>query len=189
MSNNSMNTIDAAALETTRTKVLRDIKKTRRAVDAMRTIADHFNGVYCTRRLLPQLTALFPSASHTYMSDPDYGGNIYLSIHYGSTYFPENTDEIFLCKAENRRIDGDAMRKAAERDAIRAGEKEEDLQRLDEVVAAYNAVAAEYAEIYEDMRTWFSEIPYADYQLSTQAATRRKETNAISLGLFARKYA
>ena len=185
MSNYSLNAIDAATLETTRTKILGDIKRTRRAVEGMRAIANHFDGVYCTRRILPQLTALFPSAQHVYMGDPDFVGNIYLTVSYG---YPDS-DEIFLCKADNRRIDGAELNARAEKQAVSAGTSEDHLQRIEEVVSAYNTIAADYAEIYEDMREWFSDIPYADYQLQNQVKARRKASDALTLRMFARKYA
>ena len=185
MSNSTMSIIDAPTLETTRMKVRASIEKKRRAVEGLRAIAKHFDGTYCTRRILPQLTALFPTATHSYMGDPDYVGNINLTISYGYM----DSDEFTLCKADNRRIDGAELNARAEKLAVSAGTAEDHLQHITETVSAYNAVAADYAEIYEDMREWFSDIPYADYQLCTQARDRRKENEALTLRMFARKYA
>ena len=181
----SLDTIDAAKLATAKAKVLDDIKEDRRRSAAMRAIAKHFAGAYCTRRLLPQLAALFPDAKHVYIGEPDYGRRIYLYLCYGF----QNDDCIYLCTSDDRHIDGARLNADADSAAARAERSEAHLQRLDETVSAYNAIAADYAEIYSQMREWFSEIPYADYNLTRQAEARREKSDAITLRTFARKYA
>lgn len=162
MSYNTLGTIDAERLETARTKALADIRKDRREAAALRIVADKLNGQYITKRIEPQLVGLFPGACRTWLSQ-SYN-HVGLTISY-SDINCNDRDYITICSTDNRRIDRAALIAKAEQKEKGARSLEASLEHIKPLVNAYNAIAAQYAEIHDDLYQFFSEIPYADYEL------------------------
>lgn len=162
MSYNTLRTIDAEHLETTRTKTLADIRKNRREAAALRIAADRLNGQYITKRIEPQLVSLFPGACRAYLSQ-SYN-RVELTISYSASNYNDR-DCITICNTDNRRIDRAVLIARAEQNEKRARALEAALEHIEPLVNAYNAIAAQYAEIHDDLYQFFDEIPYADYEL------------------------
>lgn len=182
MSYNTLGTIDAEHLEAARTKALAEIRKDRREAAALRIVADKLNGQYITKRIEPQLASLFPDARRVYLGKSNYSNNVDLTISYSDSNYYDR-DCITICSADNRRIDRAAMIARAEENEKRARALEAALEHIEPLVNAYNATAAQYAEIHDDLYQFFDEIPYADYELERKyraSYTPEKFAEAIS---------
>lgn len=162
MSYNTLEIINAEKLESARIKALAEIRKNRRQAAALRIIADKLDGLYITKRIEPQLTNLFPGVCRAYISQSyNY---VDLNLAYSFTNYSDR-DSIFLCSIENRRIDRAAIIKRADKMEKSACALESSLEHIQQLVDAYNTIASQYAEIYNDLYQFFDEIPYADYEL------------------------
>lgn len=164
MNYNSLGTIDAEHLEAARTKALADIHKDRREAAALRIVADKLDGQYITKRIEPQLVGLFPGACRAYLSQSNYCNNVDLTISYSASNYNDR-DRITICSTDNRRIDRAALIARVEQKEKDARALEAALEHIEPLVNAYNAIAAQYAEIHDDLYQFFAEIPYADYEL------------------------
>ena len=162
MSWNTIRRIDDDAREEARKKAQERVSRKRRNAAAVRLIAEKISGKYLTKRIDQDLVSLFPSAAHVYLTQ-SYG-NVHLSIQYRAMNYHDR-DEIFLCSTENRRLDGAALLRRSDVLEQEATEIERALQSFDTVVETYNVIAARYAEVYANLKTFFHEIPEADYTL------------------------
>ena len=163
MSNYTLKAIDHKAFLAARTNSQESIMYKRRTADEMIIIADEFDGAYVTKSIIPKLQARFPKASRMYLDQSKYSSMITLTIGYGTTY--DNRDEFTICDKEKRRINGEALRKATESKIDEADEEQAELDRLEETVKHYNAIADAYAEIENDLRRFFHDLPYADFHM------------------------
>ena len=158
----SLDTIDKESVESARNKAVAKILKERREAAAMRLIADKLSGQYITKRIEPQLAAIFPDAGRTFLSQ-SYSSVSAVVVYDEANY--SDRDSIFLCDTGNRRLDRTAIIARAERQEKEARALELSLQHIEDMVDAYNDIAARYAEIREDLSQFFPDIPWADYEL------------------------
>ncbi len=161
MNYNHLGRIDAEDMEAARTKAFAAIREDRRVAAALRIIADKLNSQYITKRIEPQLVDMFPGACRAYLSQ-SYN-HVELTISYSVSNYSDR-DCITICNTDNRRIDRAAMIARAEQNEKRARALEAALEHIEPLVNAYNAIAAQYAEIHDDLYQFFDEIPYADYE-------------------------
>ena len=161
MSSNTLNAIDQEAFIAAQIKGQESINRERRTAAEMMIIADEFDGAYVTEAIIQKLQARFPEASGLHLNKYRYSSIITLTICHAGTY--DNCDEFTICDKTNRRINGDALRKAAKSKVDASDAEQYAIDRLDETVKRYNAIAGAYAEIASDMRRFFPDLPYADY--------------------------
>lgn len=163
----SLNTIDKESVESARNKAVAKILKKRREAAATRLIADKLSGQYITKRIEPQLAAIFPDADHTFLSQ-SYSSVSAVVVYDKANY--SDHDSIFLCNTSNRRLDRTAIIARAEHQEKEARALELSLQHIEDMVDAYNDMAARYAEIREDLSHFFPDIPWADYELERRSS-------------------
>lgn len=163
MSYYTLKAIDRETFVTASMKGREEITRKRRAAHEMMIIASEFDGAYVTKAIIPKLQARFPEASRLYLDQSRYSSIITLTIGYGATY--DNCDEFTICDKEKRRIDGKALQETAKSNLQEASNEQAALDRLEETVKRYNAIADAYAEIENELNHFFHDLPYADYHL------------------------
>lgn len=163
MSNYTLKAIDNETFVAARMKGREKIARECRTAHEMMIVASEFDGAYVTKAIIPKLQSRFPEASRVYLDQSRYSSIITLTIGYGSTY--DNCDEFTICAKDNRRINGEALREAAKSKLQDASAEQTTLDRLEETVKHYNAIADAYAVIENDLRHFFHDLPYADYRL------------------------
>ena len=162
MSRYYLDIINTEETENARKKAAAAISGDRRRAAIKRIVAEKLKGQYITKRIEPNLLAMFPGAVRCYMSQ-SYD-HVDLTVTYSATNY-NNRETIILCQTDNRRIDAEKLIQSAEQNEREAAALEATLQHIEGLVAAYNGIAEQYAAIHSDMNKLFDEIPYADYSL------------------------
>ena len=152
MSRYYLDIINAEETENARKKAAAAISGDRRRAAIKRIVAEKLKGQYITKRIEPNLLAMFPGAVRCYMSQ-SYD-HVDLTVTYSATNY-NNRETIILCQTDNRRIDAEKLIQSAEQNEREAAALEATLQHIEGLVAAYNGIAEQYAAIHSDMNKLF----------------------------------
>lgn len=166
MSNYYFDRLTPDKIQQAREHALKNISQERRRASALRAIAEKLPNAYVTKRIEDKLLNAIPGATRVYLRNPSYTcGNVSLGIYYESSRYDDSI-EINLCPAENRRIDAESLIACADNVDKETDEQEAKLAHLEEAAAAYNRLADQYARIYNVLYAFlYSSIPNADYDL------------------------
>lgn len=163
--NNQMSIVSPDMLSAATGDLVKRIRYETDAAAAYNAIASAFAGKLLTKRYLPQLAAMFPSASRVYISG-SYYGRITVEIQMGRNYYGDGTHNLSIMIAdyraeEKRRVDKAYMVKQFDIHRKEAAKSQKMLDRLPEMTAQYNALATAYAAIRDSLPYG---LPYADYE-------------------------
>ena len=163
MSQYTMNIISDDEANAAYARGVREARRLRERARAVRRIADALDGAYITKRLDVKLRELFPDASYIGVGKDRYNNRKEVHLHPYRNMSYNDAWYINLHGGDDNRVDGEAMRKDADRNDAEAARKDDELTRLYSIICQYNALAKAYAGIYDSLRAFHSEIPGADW--------------------------
>lgn len=171
MSTYSMNTISLEDANKAYSKAVREARLLRERAKVERMIADALDGAYITKRLDAKLAELLPAGicERAYISAIGAGSLKYVHVHPVGIHSYDECWEIALWNGDEKRVNGEKVRKAAQGHEDEAGKIEKALEHFAELVGTYNALATAYAGIYDDLHVFFDELVYADYSARKRA--------------------
>ena len=167
MSNHyNMDRITPEMIEKKKLEAANENKKELRRAQAMRAVAENMDGAYITKRVEEKILSLIPDAERVFMYQPSYGDYVELSVSYPDTRNYGDGVSFRLCDTSNRRLNGKELLESAAKIEAKQEKNQRILEHLDEIAAAYNDLADQYARIYPALYDFFyDDVPYADYDL------------------------
>lgn len=164
MSNYILHSISNDKVREAKEKAKNRVEQCRRTSEAQRIVAERFDGTYITKRIEEKILEAVPGAKRVYLSQDRYSDNVHVYISYAASYCAEKQDAFFLCKKNERRLNGSQLIEAAKRNELEAMRWENLLGRIDGLVEQYNAIARQYAAIENDLNNIFNyDLPSSDY--------------------------